>query len=129
MTKKIINIDLEFDNITFDENDINRVTKNYKIGQANIKRKGKKLEFTPEGKLAHAENSRRTSRIRKYNKTTYLGTCKNTGKQLKLDIHGLREHGFNPANVNRVVHGHKKSHKGYYWSVLKIEQTIKGEKK
>lgn len=122
MKNKIINIDLEFDNIQFDESEIRRVTKNAKIALANTTRKGMKLNFSEEGKAAHLENTKRTSRIRKYNHTIYEGTCKKTGKKIILDIHGLRKHKFNPANVSRVVNGYKKSHKGYTWKILKEEK-------
>jgi len=96
--------------------------KSVQISRANrLYRVGKKLTFTEEGKNAHAENNRRTANKRKYNHTVYEGTCIETGKKIKLDIHGLREHGFIPANVSRVVNGHKKSHRGYYWKILKKE--------
>lgn len=87
-----------------------------------INKKGKKLNFSADGKKAHAENSRKVAAKRLYNHTIYQGTCKKTGKKIVLDIHGLRQNGFNPNNISRVVHGHKKSHKGYYWQILSQEK-------
>jgi G:T/U-mismatch repair DNA glycosylase len=97
-------------------------TKSVKIAKANsVVKKGIKLQFSEAGKLAHAENNRKTALKRKYNHTIYEGTCMETGKKIKLDIHGLREQGFIPANVSRVVNGHKNSHRGYTWKIIKKE--------
>lgn len=96
--------------------------KSVQISRANrTVRKGIKLDFTEQGRIAHTENARSIANKRQYSHTIYQGTCIETGKKIKLDIHGLREAGFNPANVSRVVNGHKNSHRGYIWKILKKE--------
>lgn len=79
-------------------------------------RTGIKPKFTEKGLIALRNNAKKVGKNKSRTRTIYQGVCVETGKKVFFDIDGLRQNGFNPANVSRVVSGHKNTHKGYSWT-------------